>query len=155
MRSFYRMQTGRTDAVGVAALFVLIAFIYSFVIHVRQDFSLEKLIILLVIVVLGAAVGFLTTLQYDKDRDGKHCIRMKMYLDAGGMICRDKEQTVWSCGWNEIHHLQKGRGAHKYLCVFVFLGEEEKKTFYFEYSTPAREALLAVCPREDLLDQIR
>ena len=155
MKWFYRMRLGQINSRIFVAVMLLLIVISAILVRVWQDFDIDKLDAFAVCVGGTVLLALLNHCSYSNSVDGKHSIRMKVYLDSDGMRCMDKEHRIWSCNWNEIHHLERRFNIHRCRSVYVYLYEEEEKPFYFEYSRSAKKALLEACPREDLLDQLR
>ena len=154
MTWFYRMRLGQINSLLFVAFMLSFLFISAFFARVWLDFDIKKTGVFAICI--GVIIGFalLNTCSYNNPVDGKHSIRMKMFLDANGMNCKDKELLIWSCSWNSVHHLEVRCNIHRCRSVYVYLSENEEKPFFFEYSRSAKKALFKICPREDLLNQI-
>lgn len=154
MKWFYRMRLGQLNSLVFIAFMLSFVFISAILARVRQDFTVEELGVFAVCVGGVACMALMNCASYNNSVDGKHSIRMKMYLDKAGMYCKDEEDLIWSCTWNEIHHFEKRGNIHRCRSVYVYLSEEEEKPFFFEYSLSAKRALFEICPRKDLLDPL-
>ena len=155
MKWFYRMRLGQINSLVFAALMLFVLFLFAALTHVRQGFDAQKLAVYAVCVGGTVCLLLLNHCSYSNSVDGKHSIRMKVYLNHDGMDCRDREYVIWSCNWNEIHHLEKRRNTHRCRSVYVYLDENETSPFFFEYSLSAKKALFEFCPRKELLDLIK
>ena len=151
MKWFYRMRLGRLNSQLVFVLILAFAAWAAVFTRVWQDFSAEKLGVFAICVGGGAAMACMNRFSYSNAVDGKHSFRMKIYLDAAGMTCRDREFPVWSCRWTEIRRFERRTNTHRCRSVYVYLSGDEEKPFHFEYSRSAKKALFAVCPRADRL----
>ena len=149
------MKLGRINSLIFVTLILLLIFISAIQTSIWQDFRAEKVGVLIICV--GGAIGlaFMNNCSYNNPVDGKHSIRMKVYLDDNGISCMNKKHLVWSCNWNEIHHLEKRCNIHRIRSIYIYLSNDEEKPFFFEYSLSAKRAFFETCPREDLVNQIR
>ena len=154
MKWFYRMRLGQLNSLVFIAFMLSLVFISAILACVWQNFNTEKLGVFAVCVGGIVCLALMNYCSYNNPVDGKHSIRMKMYLDKDGMYCKDNEGLIWSCTWNEIHYFEKRSNTHRCRSVYVYLSEEEEKPFFFEYSLSAKRALFEICPRKDLLDQL-
>lgn len=154
MKWFFRMRLGQINSFIFIAFMLILVFISAILARVWQDFNIEKLGVFAVCVGGIICLALMNFCSYNNSVDGKHSIRMKMFLDNDGMTCKDKEELIWSCTWNEIHHLEKRSNIHRSRSVYVYLSEDEEKPFFFEYSLSAKRAIFEICPRKDLLDQL-
>ena len=154
MKWFYRMRLGQINSQIIVVLMLLLLLISAILVRLWQDFDNEKLGVYAVCVGGTVVIVLMNNCSYNNSVDGKHSIQMKIYLDSDGMSCMDKDHLIWSCTWNGIHHLEKRLNIHRCRSVYVYLYENEKTPFYFEYSLSAKKALFEMCPRKDLLDQI-
>ena len=154
MKWFYRMRLGQINSLIFIAFMLFLMLICTFLARLWQEFNIEKLGVFAVCVGGIIFLALMNFCSYNNPVDGKHSIRMKMYLDNHGMKCKDKADLFWSCNWNEIHHFEKRSNTHRCRSVYIYLSEEEEKPFFFEYSMSAKRALFEICPRKDLLDQL-
>ncbi len=155
MKWFYRMRLGQINSLVFVALMLLVLFIFTALAHVRQGFDIPKPGVYAVCIGGTVCMSLLNCWSYSNSIDGKHSIRMKVYLNHDELCCRYREQRIWSCKWDEIHHLEKRNNTHRCRSVYVYLDEEEISPFFFEYSLSAKKALFEFCPRKELLDQIK
>ncbi len=153
MKIFYRMSIGRIEFAAFLILGIIPIIIASIYAWPWNTYEL-RVLALYISGIIAFDVLFTYT-RYKNKRDGKNILRMKMYLDNEGIKCKDNDDLIWSCRWNEIHHCEKRYSFQSHRCVYIYLYKDDKAPFYFECSLSANKAFRDICPRKELLSQAR
>ena len=153
MKHFPKMNLSRIQLFVIGIFFFSLNFIIF--VGIGRGVLTEKQALFSCLLWNGSAIFWIVVYIGTINIRVKHNFWLMISMDSRGIACYYKTEQVWSCRWDEIHHLEKRTNPFRNRSLYIFLSAEEEKPFYFEYCLASKKALFAACTREDLLADAR